>query len=149
MRAIGRFGVYGLLGFGLEVCYTATARRLAQRGSGVPDNRLAGESYVWMFPIYGVGGLASEVVATMTRGRRVQTRAAAYALTFWTVEAVSGEIIRRIIGDVPWGEEYRTHSDQLGGGLIRLSYGPQWAAAGLAMEQVAPFVRRLEFRPTE
>ena len=73
--------------------------------------------------------------------------AAAYAVAFWTVEAVTGELLRRIVGDVPWGEDYRRHPDQLGGGLIRLSYAGNWALAGLALEQLAPLVRRIELRP--
>jgi hypothetical protein len=144
VRAAGRFGAYGLLGWGIEVCYTAAMRRAA----GAGDNRLAGESYVWMFPIYGLGGLAGEMVAALVRGRPLPVRAVAYSLTFFAVEAASGEALRRLIGDVPWGEEYRTHADQLGGGLIRLSYAPNWAIAGLALERVAPVVARLELEPS-
>jgi hypothetical protein len=142
MRAGGRFGIYGVLGYGIEVCYTAAKDLLTGHG----DARLRGESYVWMAPIYGVGGLAGEAVHQRLRGRPVWQRAAAYALTFWAVEATTGEALRRAIGDVPWGEDYRKHPDQLGNGLIRLSYAPSWAAAGLVLELVSPLVKRLELR---
>ena len=139
MKAIGRAGAYGVLGWGIEVCYTATRDRLTGRG----DNRLRGESYIWMAPIYAAGGLAGEAVGSALVRQPVWRRALAYALTFWAVEASGGELLRRLVGDVPWGEDYRRHGDQLGHGLIRLSYAPNWAVAGLALERVSPLLRRL------
>jgi hypothetical protein len=143
MRAAGRFGVYAVLGWGIEVCFTAAKDLL----TGVGDNRLRGESYVWMAPIYGVGGLAGELVHRSIKDRPVWQRGAAYALTFWAVEASTGQLLRKGLGDVPWGESYRGHPDQLGDGLIRLYWAPSWAAAGLALERVEPFVRRLQLAP--
>jgi uncharacterized membrane protein len=144
-RALGRFGAYAVLGWGIEVCFTA-AKDLA---TGVGDRRLRGESYVWMAPIYGIGALAGETVHRSLRSRPIWERAGAYALTFWAVEASTGEVLRRLLGDVPWGESYRDHPDQLGNGLIRLSYAPSWAAAGLALEVIEPIVRRLQLAPVE
>jgi hypothetical protein len=142
MGTAGRFGVYGLFGYAIEVCFTAGKDVVTGKG----DARLRGESYVWMAPIYGAGGLTGEAIAQAMRNRPVWQRAAAYALAFWTIEATTGELLRRTIGDVPWGEDYRRYRDQLGNGLIRLSYAGNWAVAGLALEQVAPLVRRLELR---
>ena len=143
MRALGRFGVYAVLGWGIEVCFTAGKDLL----TGVGDERLRGESYVWMAPIYGVGGLAGEVVHGVVRERPVWQRGLAYAVTFFAVEASTGELLRRTIGDVPWGEAYRPYADNLGDGLVRLSYAGNWAVAGLALERVAPYVRRLRLAP--
>jgi hypothetical protein len=143
VRALGRFGIYAVLGWGIEVCFTATKDLVA----GVGDERLRGESYVWMAPIYGAGALAGEAVHGVVRDRPMWQRGLAYALTFWAVEAASGEALRRTIGDVPWGESYRGYQDQLGDGLIRLSYVGNWAAAGLALERVAPYLRRLTLAP--
>jgi hypothetical protein len=143
VRAAGRFGVYAVLGWGIEVCFTA----LKDLVTGVGDERLKGESYVWMAPIYGIGGLAGEVVGSTLKDRTMIERAAAYAVTFWAVEAATGEALRRAIGDVPWGEGYRGHADQRGDGLIRLAWGPNWAIAGLALERVSPYVRRLALQP--
>ena len=139
MRAPGRFVLYGILGWGIEVCFTAAKDGLTGKGSPA----LRGESYVWMHPVYGVGGLAGEAVASAMKGRPWWQRGAAYAATFWAIEASSGTALRRLTGDVPWGPDYRTHADHLGDGLVRASYGPYWAVAGLALEQVAPLVRRL------
>ncbi len=143
MRTGERFGVYAVLGWGIEVCFTAGKAALVGEG----DGRLRGESYIWMAPIYGAGGLAGEAVGSALRGRPWWLRGAAYAATFWAVEAASGELLRRAIGDVPWGEEYRLHPDQVGDGLIRLSYGPNWAVAGFALEVVAPRLRRVQLAP--
>jgi hypothetical protein len=139
MRTWGRFGVYGVLGYGIEVCFTAGKDLVTGHG----DARLRGESYVWMAPIYAVGGLVGEAVGGSMRGRPMWQRATAYALAFWTVEAATGEVLRRAIGDVPWGEDYRKHPDQLGDGLVRLSYAGNWAVAGLALERVTPLLKRL------
>ncbi len=143
MRALGRFGVYAVLGWGIEVCFTA-GKDLVR---GVGDRRLKGESYVWMAPIYGIGGLAGEAVHGVVRHRPVWQRGLAYAVTFFAVEASTGEVLRRTVGDVPWGDEYRGHPDELGDGLIRLSWAGNWAVAGLALERVAPVVRRLRLAP--
>jgi hypothetical protein len=145
MRSAARGGTYGVLGWGIEVCYTATRDRLTGRG----DDRLRGESYIWMAPIYAAGGLAGERIGRALARRPWWQRGLAYAATFWAVEAASGELLRRAVGDVPWGEDYRRHGDNLGRGLIRLSYLPNWAAAGLALEQVTPYLRRLELRPAD
>jgi hypothetical protein len=145
MRAAGRFGVYGVLGWGIEVCFTAFKDLVTGKG----DRRLTGESYVWMFPVYGAGGLAGEVVHRAMRDRPVWERAGAYALTFWAVEASTGEVMRRTLGDIPWGESYRGHRDQVGDGHIRLFWGPNWAVAGLALEVVEPYVRRLQLSPKD
>jgi hypothetical protein len=143
MGTTGRFGVYGLLGYAIEVCFTAGKDLVTGKG----DARLRGESYVWMAPIYGAGGLTGEAIGQAMRNRPIWQRAAAYAVAFWTVEAVTGELLRRTTGDVPWGEDYRRYRDHLGHGLIRLSYAGNWAVAGLALEQVSPLVRRLQLRP--
>jgi uncharacterized membrane protein len=131
--------VYGLLGWPVEVCFTAARDYI----TGAGDKRLRGESYIWMAPVYGVGGLAGELTARALTRRPLWQRAVGYALTFWTVEAVSGETLRRLLGDVPWGEEYRTHPDNVGNGLIRLSYAPYWAVAGLALERATPVIKRI------
>ncbi|MBA2282452.1 MAG: hypothetical protein M3527_08405 [Actinomycetota bacterium] len=143
MRLGGRALTYGLLGWGIEVVYTATKEAL--KGEG--DGKLRGESYVWMAPIYAAGGLAGEAVVATLGGRPVWERGLAYAGAFWAVEASSGEALRRLVGDVPWGEDYRRYRDNLGGGLIRLSYLPNWAVAGLALERVTPLLKRLRLEP--
>jgi hypothetical protein len=139
----GRALTYGLLGWGIEVCYTAFKDAL--KGEG--DGRLTGESYVWMFPIYAAGGVAGEAVASAMAGRPWWQRGLGYAAAFWAVEASTGEALRRTVGDVPWGEDYRRSRDQLGNGLVRLSYLPNWAVAGLALERVTPVLKRLTLQP--
>jgi hypothetical protein len=143
MRLGSRALTYGLLGWGIEIVYTAAKDVL--KGDG--DGRLKGESYIWMAPIYAAGGVAGEVVASRLGGRPLWQRGLAYAGAFWAVEASSGEALRRTVGDVPWGDEYRAYRDSLGGGLIRLSYLPNWAVAGLVLEQVTPLLKRLRLDP--
>ena len=68
----GRFGVYGLLGYAIEVCFTAGKDLVTGKG----DVRLRGESFVWMAPIYGAGGLTGEAISQAMGNRPVWQRAA-------------------------------------------------------------------------
>lgn len=142
VQVAGRAATYGVLGWAIEVAFTA----VKDAATGKGDARLRGESYLWMAPIYAAGALAGEAVGRAAGSRPWWQRGLAYAATFWAVEASSGELLRRATGDVPWGPEYRTYRDSLGGGLIRLSYAPYWAAAGLALERIGPLLARVELR---
>jgi uncharacterized membrane protein len=133
---LGRFGVYGLLGWGVEIAFTAA--RGAVTGAG--DRRLQGVSSLWMHPIYGAGGLAMEVVHRGTRRQPRWARAASYAATCLAIEYASGWVLRKTTGACPW--DYGDRGINLGG-LARLDYAPYWAVAGLAAEPVASVLRRV------
>jgi uncharacterized membrane protein len=136
MKAARRFAVYGLLGWCMEIVFTATRRAVSGRG----DRRLWGESYLWMHPIYGAGGLAMEVVHRGTRRRPWWVRAIAYAASCLAIEYVAGWLLRRATGKCPW--DYGSRGINVDG-LARLDYAPYWAVAGLAAEPIASALRRL------
>jgi uncharacterized membrane protein len=135
-----RFVVYGLLGWCLEIGFTAA--RAAATGSG--DRRLQGVSYLWMHPIYGAGGLAMEVVHRGTRRQPWWARAVSYAATCLVLEFASGWLLRRTTGACPW--DYGERGINIDG-LARLDYAPYWAVAGLAAEPVASVLRRVRVEP--
>ena len=135
-----RFAIYGLLGWCAEIVFTAA--RGAVTGTG--DQRLQGASSLWMYPIYGAGGLAMEVVHRGSRRQPWWTRAAGYAATCLLLEYASGWTLRRTTGACPW--DYGDRGINVDG-LARLDYAPFWAVAGLAVEPVSSALRRVRLDP--
>ncbi len=122
-----RFLAYGLLGMSLEVLFTGAAAGLRR------DRSLAGQSYAWMLPIYGAGGLALEALHRALAGATWWGRGAAYVAAIYGIEYASGAALRRTLGRCPWDYGRRGLNVD---GLVRLDYAPAWLAAGLLLERV-------------
>jgi hypothetical protein len=121
---------YGVLGVAGEVAFTGARDSVLRR-----EWRLAGHSYLWMFPIYGLSAFLFEPVHDMVRHRALWQRAGVYSVGIMGVEYVSGMALRRVVGVVPW--DYTGHGRfVLPGGATRLDYAPLWGLAGLALERV-------------
>jgi uncharacterized membrane protein len=130
-----RFLAYGVAGWVFEVVFTGAKAPFRDR-----NMRLTSHTYLWMFPIYGAGGLAHEGLRTLVRDRPAWQRGVAYAGSSYVIEATSGELLRRITGEVPW--DY-ARSRRVDGkvpanwrGLVRPAYAPVWFATGLAFERM-------------
>lgn len=96
---------------------------------------MRGHSYLWMFPIYGLGAYLFEPVHESIRHRPLWQRAVAYSVGIMGVEYLVGMTLRGVVGVVPW--DYSGGSRWvLPGGATRLDYAPVWALAGLALERV-------------
>jgi uncharacterized membrane protein len=131
--------VYGLLGWCIEVVFTAVQAQAQGKG----DRRLEGQSYLWMPPIYAAGGFACEAIAAGARRRPWWQRGLLYAVALFGIEYASGAALRRTVGECPWDyADYKLNVN----GLIRLDYLPAWAIAGLALERVTPVLKRVELR---
>lgn len=120
MSAPARFATYAALGWLSELAWLRTLERHRPR-------RWPG---AWMLPVYGLSQPLYEPVHDALRGRPVAQRAAAYCAGFFAVEYASGRLLRATVG-APW--DY-SHARLNLHGLIRASYVPVWAAAGLALE---------------
>ncbi len=104
--------LYGLLGMVVEVFFTAIAEGKVQ---------LAGKTYLWMLPIYSLGGLTLDISNNLEL-------VLLYKLIFFTceifvIEYVSGFLLRRYTGICPWdygNTKFSIH------GLIRLDYFIFW-----------------------
>ena len=132
-----RFVLYGLLGWCAEVVWTAAIDFVRTR-----DVRLAGTTYLWMFPIYGAVAFLYEPLHDALRAWPWPGRALVWAIGFTAVECASGWAIARVTGRCPW--------DYVAGGArlainpyVRWDYFPVWAAAGLLLEPVHDFLVRL------
>jgi uncharacterized membrane protein len=128
------FLVYGVFGWCAEIVWTAlhdAVRALGRRQR--IDPRLAGRTYLWMFPIYGGGGLLFEVVYGRVAGWPWAARGMLYMVGCFAVEYASGWAIRRATGAVPWdytASRWNVHA------LIRLDYAPVWFVFGMLLERV-------------
>jgi uncharacterized membrane protein len=122
-----RFVGYGLLGWCIEVAFTGVSRFMHER-----DLRLTGQSYLWMLPIYGLGGLLLEGIRRLAEPAPLIARGLCYMTAIYAVEFSAGFLIRRLVGHSPWNYYGRTRWQVLG--LIRLDYAPFWFAVGLGFE---------------
>jgi len=144
LRTGERFVVYGLAGWCSEVLTTGL------RSRGRDGNwRLTGTTYLWMLPIYGIAAVAFEPAhdATVRRGWPWWQRAAAWTAGVYAVEAVSGELIRQVTGEVPWDYSRPRGSKPEPAhwrGLVRPAYAPVWFAVGLGLEQLHRTLDRID-----
>jgi|SRR5438105_4313706 len=130
-----RFLGYGVAGWALELGFTAVSDSIWLR-----DRRLRGHSYLWMLPIYGLGGLLLERLHVRLRSRARWARALAYTAGIYGIEFGSAALLNRITGQVPWkylnGVNLR--------GYVRLDYAPFWYACGLLFEPLEQELRKLD-----
>lgn len=128
---------YACLGVAGEVLMTAVWARIGLRLTADVDDpearagwRLKGHSFVWMFPIYGLGLLGFEVVHDALRGGPWLARGAVYVGSLYVVELVASLLLVRITGAHVW----RWVGPGAIGGHVHLALAPVWLAAGLALE---------------
>jgi len=132
-----RFCLYGLLGWCLEVVWTAVT---GLRQDGKTDWRLRGRTSLWMFPIYGLLAPLYEPAHDSLRAWPWFMRGMLYLLGIWLIECLTGWLLRRLTGQCPWDYSHlRGHLH----GLIAWEYGPVWFLFGLAMEPVHDFLVRI------
>jgi Predicted membrane protein len=128
-----RFVVYGVLGWAVEIIWTGLGSLLRR------DPRLTGRTYLWMFPVYGGGGLLFERLYAVIHEQPWGVRGLVWTAAIFAVEYVSGAVIRRLAGRSPW--DYSGAALSVGG-LIRLDYAPLWFGLGLLFERVYLFLLR-------
>src|SRR5919197_4153147 len=116
---LGRFAVYGALGWCFEVLFTGLHDFARTRDPALPSR-----SSLWMFPIYGLSQPLFEPLHDAIRDRLpLPARAAVYGIGIMSVEFAAGALIRRLVGKAPWDYTYaRVHID----GLVRPAYFPLW-----------------------
>lgn len=121
-----------MLGWCNEIVFTAITGFANNR-----DWRLAGKSYLWMFPIYALIGPLYEPMHDLIRAYPVFVRFSVWALGFTVVELITGWSIARMIGRSPW--DYSSSRFAINS-YIRWDYIPLWGIAGLLLEPVHDFL---------
>ncbi|WP_224371547.1 putative ABC transporter permease [Hyalangium versicolor] len=141
---LGRFIVYGLLGWCIECLFTS----VLDLATGVGDLRLMGYSYLWMHPIWGAGLLLGERLTGMLQrvGLSRATRALVGMAVCFAVEYVAGAVLVAAIGRCPW--DYSASPWNVNG-LIRLDYAPFWWLCGWLYEPMGSLVRRVRIGAAE
>jgi hypothetical protein len=137
-----RFTLYGLFGWCAEIVWTAGYDLVAALRARRPiDPRLVGKTYLWMFFIYGGGGLAFEQAHHMLAEWPWAARGAVYMVGCFAVEYATGVLLKVTTGKIPWDYSYaRWHVH----GLIRLDYTPVWFAFGLLLEEAERVIQAIE-----
>ena len=125
---LARFFIYGLAGWCIEVLFTGLWSALVERNPSA-----TAKTYLWMHPIYGLGGISLELAADHLVAIAWPLRALVYVALIYAVELGTGWGLRRLLGKCPWDYTGRGWNVR---GLIRLDYAPAWYLAALLFEPV-------------
>ena len=128
---VKNFIIFGILGWCAEILWTGFCSFL------MGDASLTAQTYLWMFPIYGLAGLSLPLFLAFRRYCPLWQRVGAYVLAIFAVEFVTGWLLQTMTGVCPWDYGDRMFSVR---GFIRLDYAPLWAILGLFFERVALFL---------
>ena len=128
---------YACLGVAAEIPFTAVCAKIGLRLTPDLDDptartswRLKGHSFVWMFPIYGLGLLGFEHVHDLLRTAPWGLRGTAYVVALYALEFASGAALVTLTG----GHVWRWNGRGSLGGHIHLAMAPLWFMATLALE---------------
>ncbi len=130
------FLVFGCLGITTEIFFTAFYDNVQKIRAGESfDWSLSGNSYVWMFPIYGSAALLFSIAFPLVSDLPLLVRLLIYTLVIYIVEYITGWLLEKITGKCPW--EYTTgwHLH----GYIRLDYCLFWFIFGFGLESTYLF----------
>jgi uncharacterized membrane protein len=122
-----RFLLYGAAGWMFEVVMTGLGS-LSRR-----DLSLTSQTYLWMHPIYGAGGLLLEQLSLALGRWHRMPRLLSYVPVIYGIEYATGSALRRLLGRCPW--DYGCQGWNVRG-LVRLDYAPFWLLAAALFEPV-------------
>jgi hypothetical protein len=128
MSMLFKMALFGVLGLGMEVIFTALLDR-------AKDSRrhLIGFSSLWYFPLYMIAPLYLSIAAPALFALRWPVRGLIYMVSFFVFEYVGMWSIRKLVGSSPSEANYRKARWNVHG-LIRLDFAPAWFSAGLLIE---------------
>lgn len=129
-----RFVIYGCAGMFIEIIWTG----LGSAVSG--DKNLKCKTYLWMFPIYGMGILL-EPVHEFIRGLLWIYRGFIWAAVIFAIEYATGYILKLTLGGCPWDYDGDGEVITSVKGLIRLDFLPLWFGVGLIFERIHDFIK--------
>jgi hypothetical protein len=136
---------YACLGVAAEIVFTAACAKAGLRLTPDLDDaparrswRLKGHSFIWMFPIYGVGLLGFEYVHDALRATPWMVRGLTYVAALFLVEYAAGAALTRLTGARVW----RWIGPGAIHGHIHLAMAPVWFAATLALEPLHDLLMR-------
>lgn len=122
--------IFGFLGLGLEVAFTAVLDFLHAK-----DRRLLGYSSLLYFPLYALTPFFFLIAAPIVFPLPLLARGAVYAVCAFAAEYAAMGALRLAFGSSPSEKSYYRSRWNVHG-LIRLDFAPAWFAAGLFFESV-------------
>ncbi len=132
------FAAFGCIGITTEIFFTAIVDAIVATQNGEAINwRLLGVSYIWMFPIYGLAGIALPIVYEKLERWPAVARWLFYGVVILAVEFVAGWILDVTTGRCPWLYSTGWHIM----GYIRLDYYPLWVGFGIMIERIYLLLR--------
>jgi uncharacterized membrane protein len=134
------FCAFGCIGITTEIFFTAIVDLIDMIQAGSVDLKLKGNSYIWMFPIYGLAGILFPLLMPYFEKFHALIRAAIYATGILIVEFITGALLDVFTGSCPW--EYKAGWHIMG--YIRLDYFPLWAGFGFMIETIVKFLSRFK-----
>lgn len=135
INILKHFIIYGCFGLFIEILWTGFGSALKK------DKNLTCNTYLWMFPIYGAGGVLLEPVHEFLRGFLWIYRGFIWAVLIFLIEYITGYILKSVLGRCPW--DYDGNGEVIASinGIIRIDYLPVWFCVGLIFERLHDFVR--------
>lgn len=129
------FVAFACIGITTEIFFTAIVDLI----NNWPNQgwALKGASYIWMFPIYGIAGIAFPAILPYIQKIPFVGRILIYGVGILIVEFIAGGLLDLFTGKCPW--EYTTGLHIMG--YIRLDYFPLWALFGGMVEKIVVFLQ--------
>lgn len=125
---------YGHLGLLIEVWFTGFHSLIFNR-----DKSMKAATYLPMLVVYGVTALALEAVSEHLPWP-FYFKAFIYVFIIYFAEALSGSILKKLTGKIPWDYGLSRWSPA---GLINLKYAPFWFILALAFDPITTFLTKL------
>lgn len=125
--------VYGCLGLLVEVLFTGIKRLLSGHKDG------AGTTYIYMLPIYGLGGVLLEATHQLIPWP-MPFITIIYVVEIYLVEFTSGYALKKWLGRCPWDYGKGKYTIM---GLIRLDYWFFWYCLCLFAHTLHPVMFKI------
>ncbi|MBX7181126.1 MAG: hypothetical protein K1X82_03350 [Bacteroidia bacterium] len=133
------FLLFACVGITAEIFFTAIYDAVKQHGTPHFSLKFQGQSYIWMFPIYGCISFMGPILVDRIHSWNIFLRALIYAVVIFSFEFLSGWLLEVFTGSCPWKYREGLHI----AGYIRLDYAVAWMGFGLMVEQIYLFASKV------
>ena len=129
--------IYGFLGWGLEIIFTAIKSSIKDRSW-----KLEGFTTLWVFPLYASAVILFEPLHDFLVVSNIPWfgRGIIYVVGIYVIEFIAGLLLVAIIKKHPWRYSGRYTFK----GYINFLYAPAWFIFGLLLEQIHTFLLVLD-----
>ncbi len=125
--------LFGILGLLVEDVFTGI------RSFFQGDRRGTTKSYLYMPLVWGVGGLLFRLLEPGVAAVPFWAgRILLWMLLIYVMEALSGTLLKKVLGVVPW--DYSAQEGSALGGTINIWYSPFWAGLAILVHPTLHFV---------